>query len=235
MSSQQPHKLLQFEAKPPAEMWAAIEAELDQRATLPTLEKLAIFEATPPFQVWEQIERSFDTIPETEKVVTFKKYGWMRYAAAAVILMALAYTVITYGLQREDKNLATQQHNNSIETSPSDKTTVNTNKGNKDQGASHPTSPLSNTQSTRETEDTKKKTTTPSKRYMTLAMDNGETVRLSKKVLPVFECADNATANIRKRCKENIENLQQKMASSLASPTTDFAGLIDMIKTLEEN
>ena len=235
MSSQQPHKLLQFEAKPPTEMWAAIEAELDQRTTLPTLEKLATFEAAPPAHVWRQIERSMASIPAPEKVVSFKKYGWVRYAAAAVILMAVAFTVITFGLQKEDKKLATQQGSNNTTAGPSDKTAVNTNKVNKDQGVTQPASPLSNTQSTRETEDTKKKTTTPFKRYMTVAMDNGETVRLSKKVLPVFECADNATASIRKRCKENIENLQQKMASSLASPTTDFAGLIDMIKTLEEN
>ena len=235
MSSQQPHKLLQFEANPPAEMWAAIEAELDQHTTLPTLEKLVTFEATPPAQVWEQIERSIVTTPATEKIVSFKRYGWVRYAAAAVILMAVAFTVITFGLQKEDKKLATQHNSDNNTTGPSDNTAVITNKGNEDQGMTQRKSPLSNTQSTRETQDTKTKTTTPSKRYMTVAMDNGETVRLSKKVLPVFECADNATANIRKRCKENIENLQQKMASSLASPTTDFAGLIDMIKTLEEN
>jgi hypothetical protein len=72
-------------------------------------------------------------------------------------------------------------------------------------------------------------------RYLTMANDNGKKVRLSKKVASVFDCADNAASSKSIRCKESIESLQQKMSASLVSPSGDFSGLIDMIKSLEEN
>ena len=239
MSSQQPHKLLQFEVKPPVEMWAAIETELDQQAGLPTLEKMVSFEATPPEKVWQQIEKTISKNEQPEKIISFKRGGWIRYAAAAVILAIVAFGVITYGLQREDNELADQKNNVGLPIDHSNRTSVNASNDQKEQEKDktlkQPSPSGSHSSAKQENTVSHSSTPAPSKRYLTVAMDNGEKVRLSKKVLPVFECADNATAIIRKRCKENIESLQQKMASTLASPTTDFAGLVDMIKTLEEN
>ncbi|MFN2457447.1 MAG: hypothetical protein ABR502_04525 [Chitinophagaceae bacterium] len=71
-------------------------------------------------------------------------------------------------------------------------------------------------------------------RYTTYTNENGNTVRLSKKLYPVFDCADKSTALSNKRCKENIQSLQRKMASSAISPSNDFASIIDMIKSLEK-
>ncbi|HYH13671.1 MAG TPA: hypothetical protein VD794_00530, partial [Flavisolibacter sp.] len=78
-------------------------------------------------------------------------------------------------------------------------------------------------------------TSTTTKRYKVVAKEDGKLVRLSQKAFAVFDCAVKATANKNIRCKENIESMQEKMATSVISPTGDFAGLIDMIKTLEEN
>jgi hypothetical protein len=62
----------------------------------------------------------------------------------------------------------------------------------------------------------------------------GKTLRVSKKLYAVFDCADNATALNSKRCKENIQTLQRKMAAAVVTPTNDFTSVIDMIKTLEK-
>jgi hypothetical protein len=70
---------------------------------------------------------------------------------------------------------------------------------------------------------------------MVMAKDDGHTVRLSKKAFTVFDCAENSAPHNKERCKENIQLMQQKMAASMLSPSGDFGGLIDMIKSLEEN
>ena len=74
-----------------------------------------------------------------------------------------------------------------------------------------------------------------SNRYVTIADDDGKKVRVSKKAYNVLNCAENRAALNNVRCKENIEAMQQKMSASLLSSSGDFAGLIDMIKSLEEN
>jgi hypothetical protein len=71
--------------------------------------------------------------------------------------------------------------------------------------------------------------------YITIADGDGNKVRLSKKAFTVFNCAENSTSTDYQRCKENILLMQQKMSASLLSPSGDFGGLIDLIKSLEEN
>ena len=68
-----------------------------------------------------------------------------------------------------------------------------------------------------------------------MANDKGKVVRLSKKVIPVFNCADNYKSSNNLACKENIELLQHKMATSLISASADFGGLVDLLKDLKEN
>ncbi|HYH16025.1 MAG TPA: hypothetical protein VD794_12425, partial [Flavisolibacter sp.] len=85
------------------------------------------------------------------------------------------------------------------------------------------------------TSSSKDQSGTITKRYTVVAKEDGQIVRLSQKAYAVFDCAVKGVAQKSENCKENIETMQAKMATSMISPTTDFAGLIDMIKTLEEN
>jgi hypothetical protein len=236
MSSQLQDKLQQFEAMPPKDLWLAIEERLEVIDNN-LQERLSTFEATPPSGAWSQIEAGLSTA-STQKKATILNTSWFRYAAAAVVLGIIALTVFTLAFDQPKNTIAQQPVSpdltNSTTATPSITKANNT-----------PTSePIhSNTGNTANTVNSTLKTTslsntlasTTTKRYKVVAKEDGKLVRLSQKALAVFDCAIKSTANTSERCKENIQNMQEKMATSIISPTADFAGLIDMIKTLEEN
>ena len=84
------------------------------------------------------------------------------------------------------------------------------------------------------TAESKPERTVPD-RYTTIENGKGKVVRLSKKVIPLFNCAGDMASFDNVSCKENIQILQHKMATSSLSTSADFAGLIDMLKDLKEN
>ena len=236
MSSQLQHKLQQFEALPSKDVWQAIDERLnDTDSSIKDL--LYTFEATPPSSNWLAIETALAT-PLIEKKKSLYNTNWFRLAAAAVILGIVAISIFTFAIKQPKNTIASQPasqiQQNQIETSAAEvnindkmsPSLPNENKNNSTDAekAGMQQSNLSNTL-----------TSTTSKRYKVVAKEDGKLVRFSQKAFAVFDCAVKATANKSERCKENIQSMQEKMASTMVSPTSDFAGLIDMIKTLEEN
>ena len=67
-------------------------------------------------------------------------------------------------------------------------------------------------------------------RYMIATTDDGNPVRLPKKVYSAFACPDDELT--RQACELQLTLLQQKMSASL---TTDFAQFLDLLKNLQEN
>jgi len=244
MSNQWSHKLKNFEVTPPSGVWSAIEEELNQAIPHSFSEKLRSFEAAPPpHSSWNKIALFLDQKNVDKKPIIKGKIQWLRYAAAAAVVVAIAGGIVFFNTGRTENAVALQSDNSTHFNEskspgyPQIKSEDKAVKAESKNFGQDERSVVISKEAASEKDVAIAKKTTPSltKRYLTLAMENGEKVRLSKKVFPVFECADNATASIRKRCKESIENLQQKMANTLTSPSTDFAGLIDMIKSLEEN
>ncbi|GAB4092407.1 hypothetical protein [Flaviaesturariibacter terrae] len=68
-------------------------------------------------------------------------------------------------------------------------------------------------------------------RYLVRSYNNGSTVRFSKKVSAVVDCAEHATGFTQSLCKVSIGAVQEKLASSV---TTDFGGLIERLQDLEK-
>lgn len=85
MSSNWQHKLKDYSETPPLSAWDAIAERLEaQEASFP--QKLHQYEETPPAAAWDKIQQQLPAA-QGAKVTRLK---WLRYAAAAVVLLALA-------------------------------------------------------------------------------------------------------------------------------------------------
>lgn len=67
-------------------------------------------------------------------------------------------------------------------------------------------------------------------RYLVRAYNNGNTVRFSKKVSAVVDCAEHATGFSQSLCKVSIGAAQEKMATTVS---TGFGGLMERLQDLE--
>lgn len=229
-------------------MWDAISDALDTQST-PAAEKLRAFEAAPAPRLWQQIADGLNTTEAApaKTIPFYQRYAKpLRYGSAAAVLLLVAVTITLLVNNSGDTNKIAQQP---ATTKQSGKTpqlatqeaTIRASEAPgqaqaRKQAKDREESTISRTPSSTDNNAAVAKTTPrpAGGRYLTVASETGKPVRLSKKVYPVFDCAEHSSAFERFQCQENIESLQ-KMASSLASPSGDFASLMDMIKTLEEN
>jgi hypothetical protein len=224
MSEVVKYKLENFESQPSARVWEAIASQLDEDH--PQLrEKLFAYSAEPPTTTWNNISEKLNApapvLPLQKNRTRFFKYSLV---AAAVILAVIVTTVLINNRRRDDIALESNpplngtgipkdSNRNIIAAKP------DTNKSAipQDQIATVPDRPEKNA------------------RYLTVAHDDGTKVRLSKKVYPVINCAQQTASSISSKCRESIKALQEKMATSVNAASTDFGGLMDMLKDLEEN
>ncbi|MFN2437587.1 MAG: hypothetical protein ABR503_00200 [Chitinophagaceae bacterium] len=230
MSTRLQNKLLQYQVNPPDKIWNSIDSSLNEEFTC--ADRLYNFEQQPSSFVWNKLSNQLDddSLSLGNTILFFKRYHTpLRYIGAAAIIAIVAIT-ITLFVNKDAVSDELVYHPVAKEniTQP-----LKINEGlqekveeSQDQVIVNDTKPQSS----------QLNLSTKSSRYLTVANQKGKTVRLSQKALKVFNCADNiASINTSRRCKENIQSLQQKMATSLVSPSGDFAGLIDMIKRLDEN
>jgi hypothetical protein len=224
MSEVVKYKLENFEAQPSARVWDAIAAQLDEDH--PQLrEKLFAYSSEPPAATWNNISKKLDA-PAPVLPLQKNRTGIFKYSmlAAAVILTVIVTTVLINNKRTDDIALDPDPPVNSTGI-PKDSniniiaTRPDTNKSAipEDQVATVPDQPEKNA------------------RYLTVAHEDGTKVRLSKKVYPVINCAQQTASAITAKCKESIKALQEKMATSVSAASTDFGGLMDMLKDLEEN
>ena len=69
---------------------------------------------------------------------------------------------------------------------------------------------------------------TTADKYMIYSDGNGNAIRLPKKIFSAFACpTDNFD------CKQRLQELREKFAAS--ATTADFNGLLEILKSLQEN
>ena len=237
MSSQLQHRLQQFESTPPKDAWHTIEEHLND-PTLSLQERLYNYETTPPVTAWSDLAGTLDksSIQNAVSIPVYKT-KWFRFIAAAMILGVIALGILTFGVSKPSTIIAKQAAIKQEQThSAAIKTPIATSPTTPDNPTAETIIPIKEESisipaSTSPTENPP----TITKRYKVVTKEDGQLVRLSQKAYAVFDCAVKGAAQRNTICKENIQTMQAKMASSLVTPSTDFAGLIDMIKTLEEN
>jgi hypothetical protein len=228
-------KLMNYQAQPPEKTWEKINTALDEEYSGSIGERLYNFQAAPNEEIWNKISLQLQPGAEDSKKtypVSQGRSSLFRYLSAAAILILIASGIFLFINNRTDSDVVNNTTevpgNSSIDTNTSEVTGTGENQIKTESGKINPSGSKQNNTGVA------KKTSSGNNRYMMLTTDRGNTVRVSKKLYAVFDCADNATALNSKRCKENIQTLQRKMASAVVTPTNDFTSVIDMIKTLEK-
>lgn len=236
MSNHFQNKLFHYEVKPPETVWDNISSSLDEEMT--GTDKLYNFEQQPSSVVWDKLSNQLnaeDPFSTNKTTPFFKRYHKpIRYISAAAIIVIIATTVTLLVNKSASTNEIVSLPVAKENTTEALKIKESIPKNNADKKTDDQDQAI--IPGNEETQFSRSNSITKNSRYLTVANQKGKTVRLSQKALRIFNCADNiASVNNSRRCKENIQHLQQKMATSLVSPSGDFAGLIDMIKRLEEN
>lgn len=260
MSKELQNRLSNFEAEPPAKLWDKIVATLDTETEEHFPEKLFNFQANPPKHVWDNIEKTLNesqtpVIPIKKRFATLYHYG-----SAAAVLIATALFLNLFFNKQSSGNLAGSANTNK-QSIPSSIQPTNTKpesvfekendskKGTDDYAFLRPRrdrndqlrnipslAPKSRAVSMARYSHVIVPTNVPVvksqvlDRYIILPQTSGGVIRLSKKLYTLFACADNNSED----CKQNIQSIQKRMASSAMMASTDFNGMLDLLQTVNK-
>jgi hypothetical protein len=91
MNKEVRNKIYEMETTPPTGVWDRISAELDDSAIgTPFTAKLKELALAPPAAAWKKIESQLDNSERATRPAT-RSIPWLKYAAAAAVLAALAW------------------------------------------------------------------------------------------------------------------------------------------------
>jgi hypothetical protein len=260
MSTQLQNKLWHYAPEPPQKVWETIASLLDEKTEAGFPKKLYDFEASPSPQTWDKIKARLEA-PSPAKVVPFfqKHKKLIQYAAAAaiVILLAVTTTLLTEnkpGSARTATTPATvqnRQRNIDSKASPDQRTTPKSNSllasarpdTDYQKNAEEKKSPYSKLQPQTKlgaiisrltfmpkVAEAKQTVSSdiPFEKYMVYSDGDGNAMKLPKKLFDFITCVKEDML-----CKQEMEQLQQKVASAVL--TTDFTGVLEVLKNLKEN
>ena len=260
MSTQLQNKLWHHAPEPPQKVWDNIAILLDDKPEADFPKKLYAFETNPSPLAWDKINARLNA-PSPAKVVPFfqKQKKLIQYVAAAAVVIFLALT--TLWLTDNKTGSATTatapatvpppQRNIAPKAPPDQRPAPESN--------SLLASARSNTNDQKNTEEKKspynklqpqaklgaiishwafmpkvaeaKQTVSsdiPSEKYMVYSDGDGNAMKLPKKLFDFITCVKEDIL-----CKEEMQQLQQKVASAVL--TTDFTGVLEVLKNLKEN
>lgn len=256
MSDQLQHILLHYEVPPPEGAWSKIAASLDENISLILSEKLYQYEEEPSPIVWQNISSQLDNSTEQKaKVIPFyvRYRRPLKYSGAVAIFVFLA--VLTSLLiskktesevppQGVESTVATKkdtskfpveskQENSFAQLNETNKTepSITKQKVSKINDEEYQSSSSSTFESFLPQQAEKNEvvnSSIPSDKYMMYSDGDGNVVRLPKKIFSAFACPINDVV-----CKQHLQQLKQKFAQS--AMTTDFTGLLQILKSLQEN
>ena len=247
-------KLFDYHAQPSTNVWDKIIVELDSDANKNISEKLSSYELKPPGFVWENISASLNqsqapVIPIRKKFSKSTKY----ISAAASILAIVVFVSVFLNKKTaaDSVELPVVNQNNIGPASPSiSPSTQNELAKNDDKRPSGLSSLSGDIRNKIKTYRSPLKTYTSDSnegniddrviannfpvqnpeyldRYMIFSTASGEAFRLSKKLFDLFTCS-----NIDENCRENIENIQEKMADPSVAVAADFPGVLAMLQNM---
>jgi hypothetical protein len=254
MSSLQ-NKLLNSEAEPPAGVWDKIAAALDEPANEQEeyASKLYNFEIDPPVGLWQNIGSALDA--DNNRVATpVRKMPFLRYAAAAVLIAALAFGVFkwtgTGNIKPVAQNTGTITPSTDIPAarptdpvattdSPADDNNkyaaldklgkANMNKLNKRRYSSSAAINAENAVYAYDDLNIEN----PAERYVMLMTPEGSIIRMSKKLGNLICCVSGEEQG--DDCRDQLRKWQQKIAaSSLAPSPANFLDILSLVSSLDD-
>lgn len=234
-------RLGEMEAIPPSGVWEQIAGSLNEEITLENVaKKLYALEVAPPASVWNNIESQLPQRGTKSKVIAMPIYrrAWAKYAVAASVvgIIGLFAYFMNRGGEADVKNMMATLHTEKVqspatitETEPAQSTKTHIDEINAPLPMANATptaanilkTPAGNTYST-----TVEKNKEINGRYIVLMTENGDIVRMSKKMGELADCVagEDPTAG----CNHQIEKWQKELAHSPVSAMPD-----DFLEILE--
>ncbi|MFT4093371.1 MAG: hypothetical protein QM640_07005 [Niabella sp.] len=226
-------KLYQTEIAPPAGMWSAISNELDDQQALEIIaSKLSNLQVRPPSTTWTYIK---DVLEEKQKapalVVPINHNRWLKYAAAACFIAVIS---ITGYFIFEDNGSGT-----SISTATNNSPNTGAVIQQASAGTNNPSDPDLQGQATSKDQAmagirtklgnaytlSNERNSELQDRYIILMTQEGNVVRMSKKVGNMADCI----AGEDHSCDDQILKWQKEMANSTATSTPgNFLDILDI-------
>lgn len=226
------NKLLHYTQEPPQRIWDAVASALDEGIN-PLQDKLHDVEVAPPLTAWDKISSALDEQPQARVVPFYQRFRRpLHYtsAAAIIVLVAVAVTLLI-GKRTESESVTAVPGTSHSKLQQALKDAI---KLDSDEGATaahsttlpqqHNASATTTPGKTPKKQNNKKGLT----KYIVVNTEDGDSMRISKKVVPLVACAE---ANI--QCREQIEKLQRRVAATAVS--ADFTGLLEMLHNLRDN
>jgi hypothetical protein len=254
MSNQLQNKLLHYEVQPPQGVWNNIAASLNENFSNILSEKLYEYEANPSPNVWKKISGQLNnSTDEKGKVIPFHiRYRRpLKYSSAVAIFIFLAVlTSLLISKKTESEipaeNLANinaikkdsfktpaQTENSSAqllnEINKPDRLVAKTKISKPKESDTQTFSSFAENLLPRQAERNKivNSSLSPDK-YMIYSDGDGNAIRLPKKIFSAFACPVDDLI-----CKQHLQQLREKFAAS--AMTADFNGLLQILKSLQEN
>jgi hypothetical protein len=253
MNSNFQDRLKNFEVDPPPGLWNKIGSMLENRPELMIAEKLVQFEMDPPAGSWKKISTKLYPTPITSRkpVKKFLLYG----SIAACLIVAIISVKLLTGEQTTTNEIAPASVNSekqSVIPHPKENVVIKNNivitpenklaaavKKIVNRGYSfvryYPAAINENLISTASSIDKfmpdyasrnqRIPYTDDGDKYMIFASEDGNAVKLPKKVYDSFACPTDDTP-----CRDKLRLLQQKAASG--SLNSDFAGMLDILTNI---
>jgi hypothetical protein len=255
MSSQLQNKLLQYEAQPPEGVWNKIAASLDENISLTLSEKLYQYEESPSPAIWQNIVTQLDQpgVENTKVVPFYIRYRRpLKYSGAVAIFIFLAVLTSLLISKKTESELPAQGivQNNTIKKDSSKKPGDSEEKNFLTEGKEiyQPERMIAKSKASknRQTEtqtsfsfienflpqEAEKNEMVHSSidedKYMIYSDGDGNVIRLPKKIFSAFACSAEDMI-----CKQRLQQLREKFAAS--ATTADFTGLLQILKSLQEN
>ena len=256
MSNQLQHKLLYYEVPPPEGVWNKIAASLDENVSFTLSEKLYQYKEEPSTKVWQNISTQLDhSVPEQAKVVPFyiRYRRPLKYSGAVAIFISLAMVTSLFISKKTESEVPPEGISNTTTQKDSSKPLTDISKENSSvaqlseknksehliakskvsriRHEEYQTSNSSSFESFLPQQAEKNEmvsSSVPSDKYMMYSDDDGNVVRLPKKIFSAFACP---TEDV--MCKQKLQRLKEKFAAS--AMTADFTGVLQILKSLQEN
>jgi hypothetical protein len=249
MSNPLQDKLLRYEVPPPEGAWNNIATALDEEFSPTVSERLYLFEAAPPVNTWKRIETMLSsTVQERGKVIPFyRRYRRpLKYSGAVAIFAFLAVLTSLLISKKTESELPAQ----TVQSKASKDTSISSDQKQK-KAIVNETTNVEHTLAggvTRPKERSSKSSASlaeeylphraerndivssslSSDKYMIYSDGDGNAVRLPKKIFSAFACPIDDYA-----CKQRLQELRERFAAS--AMTADFNGLLQILKSLQEN
>lgn len=223
-------RLYNIQAGVPPMAWEHISNELDDQKALEIIErKLSHLQVTPPAAVWNNIRQELSGKKTLQPLTVPMHHGWLKYAAAACFIAIISVTAFFIlndgGSTGTDYTAGTASGkpgplNIQKVAQPTAKTQQTSSGNSRHQVLAEIKTKLGNAYSV-----SMERNTELQNRYIILMTQDGNVVRMSKKVSNMADCI----AGEDHSCDDQISKWQKEMASSSTTSSPDnFLDILDM-------